>query len=138
MTPALRRKLWLALPAFLLCLADQVVTLYGQPPEYWAGDYSAAQEGAPHGLWLLHQHPGWYILAAILYLLGIVAVIAWLPRFLARITSAGLVIGHTWGTSYWMCVFFPRQGYWISVALFVLSGFLLVLAFDVSDVPEGE
>ena len=133
MKPPLARKLWLALPAFLLCLADQVVTLLGQPKEYWAGDYGQAREGAPHGLWLLTGHPAWYMTAAAFYLLLIVVVIVWLPRFPARIASAGFVIGHTWGTSFWMFTFFPAKGYWISVALFVVSGFLLVLAFDWSE-----
>src|SRR6188474_2756220 len=99
-TEAGKRKgnLWLALPAFLLCLSDQIVTLAGQPSVYWAGDYRAPMEGAPHGHWLLSQHPAWYISAACFYLLFIVLVIVWLPRVLARIASAGFVIGHTWGT----------------------------------------
>jgi hypothetical protein len=127
------RKLWLALPACLLCLADQIVTLLGQPGSYWAGEHSLAQEGAPHGYWLLSRHPSWYIAAACCYLLVIVLIIISLPRFLARAASAGFVIGHTWGTAWWMFTFFPEVAYWISIGLFILSAFLLALAFEMSD-----
>jgi hypothetical protein len=126
-------RLWLVLPACLLCLVDQIVTLLGQPSGYWAGEHSLAQEGAPHGYWLLSRHPGWYIAAACCYLLLIVLIIVSLPRFLARVASAAFVIGHTWGTCWWMFAFFPGFAYWISFGMFLFSGFVLVLAFEMSD-----
>ncbi len=127
-------KLWLALPAILLCLADQIVTLLGQPGAYWAGNYSQPLEGAPHGHWLLSRHPAWYITAACCYLLLIAIGIIWLPRLPARMASASLTIGHTWGTCWWMLTFFPGdRGYWICFGLFIFSGILLVLGFERSD-----
>ena len=104
-----RSRLWLALPAFLLCLFDQFVTLLGQPKAYWAGDFRAPLEGSPPGHWLLSRHPAWYIMAACCYLLFIVLFIIWLPRLPARMASAGFVVGHTWGTCWWMQTFFPPQ-----------------------------
>jgi hypothetical protein len=94
-------------------------------------------EGAPHGHWLLSQHPGWYITAAACYLLFIILFILWLPRVLARIASAGFVIGHTWGTCWWLLTFFPADkgptGYWLCFTTFIVSGTLLGLAMEMSD-----
>jgi hypothetical protein len=134
---SIRGDLWLALPAFLLCLSDQIVTLAGQPHVYWRGDYRAPMEGAPHGHWLLSQHPAWYIAAACGYLLFIVVFICLLPRILARMASAAFVIGHTWGTCWWLQTFYPPDrgsiGYWLCFATFIVSGILLGLSFEMSE-----
>ncbi len=41
----------------IVCLLDCVLTLYGQPPSYWAGQYHQAVEYNPPFLWLLRLHP---------------------------------------------------------------------------------
>src|SRR4051812_20738570 len=105
MKPKLPCRLWLVLPPFLICLLDHVATLTGQEASYWAGNYFEVSEGAPHGRWLLMQHPACYIVAACFHLVGIVVVLWLLPRLLARIAAAALVIGHTWGTCHWIYSF---------------------------------
>src|SRR4051794_29710985 len=91
------RRLWLALPPLLVCLADQVMTLSGQPAAYWAGDYSKPQEGSPQGYWLLAQHPLAYVAGAAGYMFAFTVVIMFLPRLMAQMLAVGLVMGHAWG-----------------------------------------
>ena len=42
-----RRLLGLGLPCLLAFAFDIGMTMYGQPAQYWAGDYSRTPEGAP-------------------------------------------------------------------------------------------
>jgi hypothetical protein len=130
------RRLWLCLPAVLICALDQILTLAGQPASYWSGSFHDAQEGAPHGLILLTMHPTAYIVAALGYILVFCAFILWLPGRLARILATGLVIGHCWGASWWVFHFTtPPWGYWMSLALFGLAAVLLVLGLEWSEPP---
>jgi hypothetical protein len=138
MKPPSPRRLWLALPPFLICLLDHIFTLAGQDASYWAGNYALVSEGAPHGKWLLMRHPAFYIVAACFHLAIIVVGLLLLPRLLARIAAACVVIGHTWGTSFWIYDFFPEKefpgrAYWLCLVLFVLSGTMLVLGFEMSE-----
>ncbi len=52
-----KRRIWLCVPPFVLCMLDQSITLFGQSAEYWAGNRSVANEANPWFLWLLRQHP---------------------------------------------------------------------------------
>jgi hypothetical protein len=127
------RKLWLCLPALLVCLVDQVLTLGRQPAEYWAGDYLRAQEGSPHGLWLLQIHPLAYAGAAATYMLGFTTLILLLPRVPAQILAVGLVLGHTWGASTWLHPIAPPIGYCLVLGLCGVSAVLIVLGIELSE-----
>jgi hypothetical protein len=131
------RRPWLCLPPALICCVDQALTLLGQPGAYWAGAYEQTLEGSPHGFILLTIHPAAYVIAASGYLIGFCLAILWLPRFLARVLAAGLVIGHCWGASTWLYSFFaPPWGYWSTLGLFGVGAVLLVLGFELSDPRE--
>jgi hypothetical protein len=95
-------RLWLCLPPLLVFLGDQAVTLWCQPCQYWAGDYSIAREGSPHGLWLLNQHPLAYVGGVTGYMLAFTTGLLFLPRRLARIAALAIVLGHSWGMATWL------------------------------------
>jgi hypothetical protein len=126
------RKLWLCLPPLLICFVDQVVTLRGQPAEYWAGDYLKALEGSPQGLWLLQRHPLAYVAAAFGYMLAFSGAILLLPRLLAQTLAVGMVLGHSWGAATWLHRIRPPTGYWLVLALYTVSAVLVVLSIELS------
>ena len=44
------RRLWLCVPPILGTLGDFAVTAWGQPAEYWAGDFNAALPAVGGGI----------------------------------------------------------------------------------------
>ena len=50
-------KLWLCVAPMVLSVLDTALTLWGQPREYWAGDYTKCSEENPVLRWCLEQHP---------------------------------------------------------------------------------
>lgn len=124
-----RRKIWLCVPPFALCMLDQGITLLGQRSEYWAGDYSVANEGNPWFLWLLRQHPLAFEAGIAAWVSVFCVVILTLPRRAAMTISIAIVLGHTWGTATWMLHVLP-YGYWIALSLFLVSAIIIVLTWD--------
>src|SRR5260370_381248 len=51
------RRLWLCLPAIVLSAADGVLTLWGQPAEYWSGEVANVREYHPLPAGFLGIHP---------------------------------------------------------------------------------
>src|SRR5437899_1167445 len=41
------QRLWWCLPAVVLCVADGLLTLWGQPVAYWSGGFAVVREGNP-------------------------------------------------------------------------------------------
>jgi hypothetical protein len=74
-----------------------LLTMYNQPAEYWAGDYSRTTEGAPFFRKLFEIHPlataGGYGLWAGIILTWIV----FMPDIMAVILAIAIVFGHTAG-----------------------------------------
>jgi hypothetical protein len=129
----MRNKLWLCLPPVLFCIADQIVTLSQQPHSYWSGTFIQAQEGSPHGEWLLKLHPLAYLAAATAYVV-VIAVAVWvLPRLPARTVAVGFVLGHAWGVSTWIKSDVPGEAYWAIIGLFVVAAGLIVTSFELSE-----
>lgn len=124
-----RRKVWLCVPPFVLCMLDQGITLYGQGPEYWRGNRSVAAEGNPWFYWLLLQHPLAFEAGILAWVAVFCVVILALPRRAAMTLSIAIVIGHTWGTATWLCYLFPL-GYWFALALFLASAIVIVATWE--------
>ena len=56
-------------------------------------------------------------------------VILAVPRRAAMTVSIAIVLGHTWGAATWICWVLP-YGYWIALALFLVSAVLIVAAWE--------
>ena len=124
-----RRKLLLCIPPLILCLIDQTITLIGQTPAYWSGDYSNAREANPWFNWLLRQHPLAFEAGILLWIVVFVCAILFLPRLVSMVISVAIVLGHTWGTATWLCLKYTH-GYWITIGMFVLSGIVIVASWQ--------
>src|SRR5262249_39553961 len=66
-------RLWWCLPAIVLCAADGLLTLWGQPEEYWSGNYASIREGHPVAAWFLSLHPLAFAASGVPYLVLVVA-----------------------------------------------------------------
>lgn len=92
-----RRLLGLGLPCLLAFSFDFVLTMYNQPAEYWAGDYSRTVEGNPFFRMLFEIHP---LAATAGFALWATIILAWIvlmPEVLAVILAVAIVFGHTAG-----------------------------------------
>ena len=119
----------LCVPPFARCMLDQGITLVGQAPDYWAGNRSVANEGNPWFLWLLRQHPLAFEAGITAWVVVFSLVILAVPRHAAMTVSIAIVLGHTWGAATWICWVLP-YGYWIALALFLVSAVLIVAAWE--------
>jgi len=125
----LKKRLWLCVPPLLLCMLDQLLTLWGQSERYWDGSYEFALEVSPPFNWLLQQHPLAFEAGIIVWILLFCLVIVTLPLRLAMTTSIAIMIGHTWGASSWLTML-VTHGYWMAIALFVATAFTITVCWE--------
>ncbi len=123
------QTIWLCLPPFALCMLDQGITLYGQGPAYWAGNYSLAKEGNPWFLWLMRRHPLAFEAGIFAWVAVFSLVILALPRRAAMTVSIAIVLGHTWGAATWLGHLF-RSGHWLILGLFLASAIVIVGSWE--------
>jgi hypothetical protein len=123
-----RRVLGLCLPPVLLCLVDCVVTLAGQPPAYWSGNFASANELSPTFAQLLHTHPLAFVAGTAVILSVYVALIVLLPEVIATILSVALTLGHTFAASTWLGAYSDNFPYQLVNGFFVLSATVLGLS----------
>jgi len=97
-----RRLLGLGLPCLLAFAFDIGMTMYGQPAQYWAGDYSRTTEGAPFFRKLYEIHPLAAIAGNGLWAAIIVTWILLMPEVVAVILAIAIVFGHTAGGYTWL------------------------------------
>lgn len=95
-----RLELW-AVP-LVTCLTDKALTLLGQSPEYWNGDYLQVYEANPLVRTLLEIHPGCYSLGSLLYILLWLIPVVLLPKRTALVLSVWVTIAHAQGARTWM------------------------------------
>ena len=126
-----RRKLLLCIPPLALCLLGQTITLIGQTPRYWSGQYADANEGNPLFNWLLQQHPLAFEAGIAAWIVVFCTLILVLPRLAAMVVSIAVVLGHTWGTATWLC-WKVQHGYWLALGLFLASAILIVWTWEIS------
>ncbi|MBX6314677.1 MAG: hypothetical protein IRY99_17445 [Isosphaeraceae bacterium] len=127
-----RARLWLCFPPVVLCLLDHALTIWGQPPWYWQSRFAFPAEEAPHGRWLLQQHPALFAGGSLIWCLAYAGAILLLPRRAALTVALALVIGHTWGSATWLVSWltYRSSGYWLSLLLFLSSAALFVVALE--------
>ncbi len=118
MRPIYGRLLGLCLPPLLTWAADISLTLAGQPPPYWAGNFAAVNEASPTFHGLLAIHPLAFVLGAAAWAGIFVAVILLLPDAAALIVSIAVTLGHAAGAATWLLWRF-HFGYQLCNALFL-------------------
>jgi len=123
-----RQRLWLCVAPWIFCMIDQGITLQLQSPEYWAGDYSQANEANPWFNWLLRQHPLYFEVGILLWVAVFTLAVVFLPRLLAMIGCVAIVLGHTWGACTWL-LWMPF-GYWMVLLMFLMGAIAIVLSWE--------
>jgi hypothetical protein len=114
------QRLWWCLPAIVLCAADGLLTLWGQPAEYWSGGFALVREGNPLAAWLLTVHPLAFAAAGVPYLLVVLGTVMALPRRWAAAAAVGIASAHAFAVGLWCLVLFRQP-------LLPLAGVGLVL-----------
>lgn len=122
-----RRILGLCLVPLLFCALDGTVTLIGQVPEYWVGNYEAVREGSPTFNHLLRVHPAAFVGGLSVWAIIFVSIILLVPDTLALICSLVVTIAHAVGAATWLLFRF-EFGYQACNALFFACAVLLGLA----------
>jgi hypothetical protein len=97
-----RRLIGLGLPCLLTWMLDVSLTLHGQPPEYWAGDYSRTTEGASFYRRLYTLHPAAAVGGHLVWIALLAGLLLLLPEVLAVVLAIAAVFGHTFGASTWV------------------------------------
>ena len=122
-------RLWWCLPGIVLCAADGLLTLWGQPEAYWSGDFASIDEGHPVAAWFLSLHPLAFAAAGVPYLLLVVALVLWLPRLWAAVMAVGIASGHAFAVALWCRYLFPQPALPLVTEALVVIG-LGVLAWQ--------
>jgi hypothetical protein len=98
------RRLWLCVPVAVCAAADGLLTLIGQPPEYWSGGYAQVSEANPLGAWLLTVHPLAFAAACVPYLVLVGGLIVALPRRWALLVAVVVPLAHAFAAAVWCFV----------------------------------
>jgi hypothetical protein len=97
-----RRLVGLRLPCLLTWMLDVGLTLHGQPPEYWAGDYARTTEGAAFYRRLYALHPAAAVGGHLVWVGLVASLLVLMPEILAVVLAIAAVFGHTFGASTWI------------------------------------
>ncbi len=109
-------RLWWFLPVALFAGVDGLITLWGQPSEYWSEGYFQIHEANPLGYWLLSIHPLVFAAAGVPYLLLVASTILILPKRWAIGVAVVLTGSHAFGVCAWCEVLFsPPMFVWLTV-----------------------
>ena len=107
-----RRLIGLGLPCILTWVLDVGLTLQGQPPEYWAGDYARTSEGASFYRRLYTLHPAAGVGGQFLFISLIAGLLVLLPEVLAVVLALAAVFGNTYGASSWVTAALITRSAW--------------------------
>jgi hypothetical protein len=97
-----RRLLGMGLPCLLAFALDATLTMWGQPEEYWAGNYSLTTEGSPFFRQFFALGPSAAIAGYAAWAGVLLGLILLLPEVLAVCLSLAVVFGHTAGAAMWL------------------------------------
>jgi hypothetical protein len=92
----------MGLPFLLTFVLDWCFTLYGQPSEYWAGNYACTNEASPFFRDLFMIHPLAAITGQLVWVGLIIGLLVLLPEILAVILFIFVVFGHIGGAYSWI------------------------------------
>lgn len=121
-----RGRYWLCCAPAALIVLDVGLTLRGQPPEYWQGQYHTARELNPPACWALCLHPALFAALGLLWLGAVCALVLRLPRRAARGVALLTACGHTCGAASWLALGDGgARGWALAALLFALAYALL-------------
>jgi hypothetical protein len=126
-----RRRLWLCAAPAALALLDNGLTLWGQPPEYWAGDTTKTSELSPAMTWFLRQHVLGGVVETVLWVAAVSLLIIVLPDLAAKVLALAVALGHATGAGSWLVR--GPETYWIYPVLFLTSATLIVWTWRLAD-----
>ena len=122
----INRRFGLCAAPLLLFLVDISLTLWGQPADYWTGNYAAAREGSPEVRRVMQIHPALLFAMIAVWMAVIVLLVQLLPRLPAELFSVSTVIAHTACSSHWLRFHFAFD-YQLTIALSIAAACLVVL-----------
>ena len=124
------RRLWLCVPPILFALCDYAVTMWGQPKEYWAGDYESAIEANPLVLWCMNVHPALFHGLTFVWIASFCTLILKTPRVLARVTSLTISYTHASCAGTWL--YREPDDFFVALALCIGSSIAYILGQEMS------
>jgi hypothetical protein len=130
-----RGHVWLCYGPAIFCILDCVLTLHGQPPSYWAGQFEQAVEFNPPFLWLLRLHPLAFSVGVLVWLLLASSFILWLPDGLSRGLAFVVQFAHTLAAASWLLQA-NSLGFLSAVALVAFSRLVMNVTWERSSVPR--
>jgi hypothetical protein len=92
----------MGLPFLFAFVLDWCLTLYGQPAEYWAGNYACTNEASPFFRDLFMIHPLAAIAGQLVWAALVIGLLVFLPEVLAVILFIFVVFGHIGGAYSWI------------------------------------
>jgi hypothetical protein len=111
-----------------LSILDYALTLWGQPSEYWAGDYASCAEGNPVLRWCLEQHPAAALAEAVVWVTLVVTAVLVLPLRAAKVVSLGVALGHVVGANTWLWTRFGL--YWLFPIVLLGSAWMILWTWE--------
>jgi hypothetical protein len=124
-------KLWLCVAPTALSFLDTALTLWGQAPEYWAGDYTRCREGNPVLRWCLEQHPAAALAESAAWVVLFGAAVLVLPWRAAKVLALAVALGHVVGASSWLE---DRLGtYWVYPGVLLGCAWMIVWTWERAD-----
>lgn len=130
------RSLWIVVPPILLCCLDFGLTLYGQSPAYWAGDYQDVNEVSPSFRVYLTIHPLVFVGMNLVWIAIFSSLIGILPEKIGMTISIAVVIGHMAGAASWLA--FQFESYQACNALFLFTAIAIVTSFNMGRSETGQ
>jgi hypothetical protein len=119
-------RLWWCLLGIVLCAADGLLTLCGQPEAYWSGDFGSINEAHPVAAWFLSIHPLAFVAAGVPYLALVMALVLWLPRPLAVLIAVIAAAGYAAAVIAWSHQLFSQPAVALVPMAFVVVVFGLL------------
>ena len=120
----MKSKIRYLIPAYIASIIDITLTITHQPPGYWHGDLSKANEGNPIGGTLMKMDVSGIFVISGIWLLIIGVLGYYLPGKLSKIFLLFVVIAHSYGASTWIDEFY---GFWSSMLLILFNSVIYIL-----------
>lgn len=127
-----KNNIWYAIPACIVCTADQIFTLIGQSKNYWGEDRSQANEANDLFNYFLQISPWMFELGILIWMCLFTFTILKAPKRFAKIISLSLIIGHSWGLSSWL-QYDIRLSYYSILITFIFIATMTIFCWEISD-----